>query len=90
MKLYRNREGKKLYPVCSWEQNQHKICNASDRAYNRMVETGTENAEREFYRMEHLEEAFEHYIIGGIVYATYEDSVQIKEIVAAYDLRHSR
>ena len=88
MKLYRNREGKKLYPVCSWEQNQHKIANASDRAYNRLVETGTEAAEREFYRIEHLEEVFEHYIIGGIVYATYEDGVQIKETIAAYNIRH--
>lgn len=39
MKLYRNEEGKKLYPVCSWEQNQHKLYNAYDRATIRMYES---------------------------------------------------
>jgi len=24
-KIYRNKAGKKLYPVCKWEDNQHKI-----------------------------------------------------------------
>lgn len=33
-KLYRNKQGKKLYPVCSWEENQHKLYNAHDRIMN--------------------------------------------------------
>ena len=88
MKLYRNEEGKKLYPVCSWEQNQHKIYNADDRAYNWLHDTCSDEAAREFERTQHLLEVFDQYVIGGIVYATYEDSVQIKEIIAAYDIRH--
>lgn len=90
MKLYRNEEGKKLYPVCSWEQNQHKIYNADDRAHNRLYDTCSDEAIREVERTEHLLEVFDQYVIDGLVYATYEDSVQIKEIIAAYDLRHSR
>ena len=87
-KIYRDKEGHKLYPVCSWEENQHKIYNADDRAYNWLIETGSEEAEREFGRTQHLLEVFEQYVIGGIVYATYEDGVQIKETIAAYDIRH--
>ena len=38
MKLYRNKQGKKLYPVCSWEENQHKLYNAHDRIMNSIYE----------------------------------------------------
>lgn len=88
MKLYRNKEGRKLYPACSWEQNQHKIYNANDRAYNWLHDTCSDEAAREFERTQHLLEVFDQYVIGGIVYATYEDSIQIKETIAAYNIRH--
>lgn len=38
MKLYKNEQGEKLYPICRWERNQHKIYNAVDRANIRMWE----------------------------------------------------
>ena len=63
MKSYRNREGKKLYPVCSWEQNQHKIYNANDRAYNWLHDTCSDEAAREFERTQHLLEVFDQYVI---------------------------
>ena len=34
MKLYKNENGEKLYPVCNWEKNQHKLYNANDRIWN--------------------------------------------------------
>lgn len=38
-KIYRDKAtGKKLYPVCKWEDNQHKIYNAHDRIMNRIYE----------------------------------------------------
>lgn len=37
-KIYRNKAGKKLYPVCKWEDNQHKIYNAHDRIMIRIYE----------------------------------------------------
>ena len=38
-KIYRDKiTGKKLYPVCGWEENQHKIYNAHDRIMIRIYE----------------------------------------------------
>lgn len=91
MKLYRNKQGKKLYPVCSWENNQHKLYNAHDRIMNTICEAqeaGLEPPYEELERIEKAMDAFESYVIQGIVYATYEDSCLIKDYVAAYDARH--
>lgn len=91
MKLYRNKQGKKLYPVCSWEENQHKLYNAHDRIMIKICEAreaGLEPPYEEQERIEKAMDAFERYVIQGIVYATYEDSCLIKDYVAAYDARH--
>lgn len=93
MKLYRNKQGKKLYPVCSWEENQHKLYNAHDRIMNSIYEAGEAGEDEDFlYKaLENVEmalEAFDRYVIHGIVYATYEDSCLIKDYVAAYNARH--
>ena len=96
MTVYRNKEGKKLYPVCSWEENQHKLYNAHDRTlirrYDLYMEGGTEEEydaiEKEVERIEHALNVFDGIVINGIVYATYEDSVIIKDYVWAYNARH--
>ncbi|AVM69729.1 hypothetical protein C3V36_11060 [Lachnospiraceae bacterium oral taxon 500] len=89
MKLYKDKQGRKLYPVCGWEKNQHKIYNAHDRAMNRLYdEDYSEDAQKEVTRVERALEAFDRYVIQGIVYATYEESCLIKDIVGAYDIRH--
>lgn len=91
MKLYRNKQGKKLYPVCSWEENQHKLYNAHDRIMIKIYEArevGLEPPYEEQERIEKALEAFDSHVIQGIVYATYEDSCLIKDYVAAYDARH--
>lgn len=80
MKLYRNKQGKKLYPICSWEENQHKLYNAHDRIMNSIYEAQE--------RVEKALEAFDRYVINGLVYATYEESCLIKDYVAAYNARH--
>ena len=89
MKLYRNKLGEKLYPVCNWENNHHKLYNAYDRAIIRCYEENwSDEAYEERERVEQALNAFDRYVINGIVYATYEDSLTIKDIVAAYNARH--
>lgn len=83
--LPRNKEGKKLYPVCSWERNQHKLYNAHDRAMLNLYEGGSYE---EVERIERAMCAFDAHVIGGIVYATWEDSNIIKDYVWAYNARH--
>lgn len=91
MKLYRNKQGKKLYPVCSWEENQHKLYNAHDRIMIKIYEAreaGLEPPYEELERIEKALEAFDSHVINGLVYATYENSCLIKDYVAAYNARH--
>lgn len=93
MKLLVNKEGKKLYPVCNWMQNQHKLYNAIDRInlalyeddlpadeYNKLLE--------KLERAEHALSVFNRTVVQGIVFATYEDSLIIKDIIWAYNARH--
>lgn len=87
-KLYRNKQGQKLYPVCSWEANQHKLYNAYDRAWlRRYDEDWSEESCAEMDRIEHAIDVFDGCVINGLVYATYEDSQIIKDYVWAYDVR---
>lgn len=85
-KLYRNKEGKKLYPVCSWENNQHKLYNAHDRIMVAYYDNEADYEEVE--RVEEAMAAFDRYVINGIVYATWEEGQLIKDYVWAYNARH--
>ena len=98
-KLYKDKAtGKKLYPVCSWEQNQHKLYNALDRAHNRVSDlyedrTATaediDKAEAWVTEVERLLEIFDSHIASnGLVYALWEDGKKIKDIIWGYDARH--
>ena len=81
-----NSEGKKMYPVCSWDKNQHKLYNAHDRAMLAVYDgTGTWE---QVQRIEDALHAFDSHVIEGIVYATWEDSQLIKDYVWAYNARH--
>lgn len=86
MKLYKDKKtGKKLYPVCSWENNQHKLYNAHDRIMNAIYD-----GEADYDQLERIEKAinaFDSYVINGMVYATYEDSILIKDYIWAYNAR---
>lgn len=94
MKTYKDENGNKLYPVCSWEKNQHKLYNALDKANIRMydirdglIDGDIDKAYEEIELIEHLLEVFNSHVIGNTVYATYEDSIKIKEYVTAYDCK---
>lgn len=86
MKLYKDKKtGKKLYPVCSWENNQHKLYNAHDRIMNAIYDGKADYDQLE--RIEKAMSAFDGCVINGMVYATYEDSILIKDYIWAYNAR---
>ncbi len=90
MKLLVNKEGKKMYPVCSWEANQHKLYNAIDRIQLALYEATDEEYDKlaeALERAEHALDVFNHTVVHGIVYATYEDSLIIKDFIWAYNAR---
>ena len=86
-KIYRNKAGEKLYPVCKWEDNQHKIYNAYDRIVIRLYEAhenGGEDLEALYKEQERIEKALELIdacVIDGLVYATYEDGLILKDLI---------
>lgn len=84
--LPRNREGKKMYPVCSWEKNQHKLYNAHDRVYLAICDGEADWEDLE--RVEKALGAFDAHVINGTVYATWEDRKLIMDYVGAYNARH--
>jgi hypothetical protein len=99
MKLYRDKEtGKKLYPVCSWEKNQHKLYNAIDRAHNAVSDLledknasyeDIDKAEEWVTEIERLTSIFDSHVApNGIVYALWEDAQKIKDVIWAYNARH--
>ncbi len=87
--VIRDKKGRKLYPVCSFEANQHKLYNALDRAKLREYDEGyTDEVASEIWRIEAALDSFNSHVVGNTVYATYEDSVVIKDLIGAYDVRH--
>lgn len=95
MAVYKNKQGEKLYPVCSWEKNQHKLYNAHDRIFLAICDArdaqNYEELEELYALQDKIERAisvFDGYVINGIVYATYQDGLIIKDFVWAYDARH--
>jgi hypothetical protein len=96
MAIYRDKQGTKLYPVCSWERNQHKLYNALDRAHNRLWDaienkeddTVIDVIEKDIENIEQALDAFNRYVIEGVVYASWENVCLIRDYVAAYNARH--
>lgn len=78
----------KLYPVCNWERNQHKMYNYNDKMYIKAHEENTEEAWRAFEESERLLEVFNGQVRNGLVYAVYEDYCLIKDILGYYDWTH--
>lgn len=88
-KLYIDkRTGKKMYPVCNWEHNQHKLYNAHDRAWVRYYDEKTAEAYDEIEKIEKAISAFDGCVIDGLVYAIWEDYCLIKDYIGGYDARH--
>lgn len=94
--LPKNRNGETLYPVCSWERNQHKLYNAHDIIMIEIYDAednklSSEEIDKLWERKEEIEHAmnmFDSNVLNGVVYATYKDSLIIKDIVWAYNARH--
>ena len=93
--VFRTNNGNKLYPVCNWERNQHKIYNYIDRckiAEQEAFLNGSESEVKEAYERsenaERLIEVFNGFVIDGVVYAEYNDYKAIKNVIAGYDYRH--
>ena len=85
----KNANGERLYPVCDWERNQHKVYNAHDRAMVYLAESGhSAEAYEEVEKTEQAMWAFDSHVINGTVYATWEDSQLIKDYIYGYDARH--
>jgi len=80
--IIKNREGKKMYPVCSWNANQHKLYYWHDKAY----------LKDDYDEMERLDTLIDVFNSGvrsdGLVYAEWKYVQQIKEAIVSYDLRH--
>lgn len=84
--LYRNKKtgkitdksGRVLEAVCDWEENQHKLHNAYDKAY----------LADDYELMNNISEllsVFNSQIVGRTVYATAEDKEKMLGIIVAYD-----
>ena len=88
--LPRNGEGKKMYPVCSWEKNQHKIYNANDRVRVLCCENRplTDEEHRWIEKVDRAMEVIDSHVYDGIVYATWEDGQILKDIIYGYNARH--
>lgn len=83
------KNGKKLYPVCSWYANQHKLYYFIDKISIQIHENPDNDllyGKRE--NLENLLNVFNENVFNGVVYANYEKSVKIKELITAYDLHH--
>ena len=88
-KVYRDKTtGKKMYPVCSWEKNQHKMYNALDRAHNWFDDTHSDEAFDWLERVEELVSKFDSQIVDRTVYMIWEDLQTTKDIIGGYDARH--
>lgn len=94
-KGYEVLENVKLYPVCSFLSNQHKLYNAVDRAWGNLYDAqrsgkDVEKAKKWLEKVERLQGVFDcsPQDNKGIVYVVYEDYKAIKDIIGAYNLRH--
>ena len=95
MKLRYDKDGKKMYPVCSWEKNQHKLYNANDRLWNALYDAqdagdwdrvGT--LQERIGELQNALSVFDSYVYDGIVYAPYKVGMIIKNYIWAYNARH--
>lgn len=83
------RGAKKLYPVCGWYKNQHKMYNYNDKMAIAYYDTYGDSEYEALRESERLLSVFNDGVRSdGIVYAEYEDYKKIKDIIGYYDLTH--
>lgn len=92
-KSLRLKDGTKLYATCRWEENQHKIYNAYDRAMIRIYEAeesgdGIDEAYAWRNKVETALKWIDNVKDDGITYAPYDAYAIIKDLIGGYDARH--
>ena len=85
--LPRNKDGQKLYPVCNWERNQHKLYDIRNIAKMTAEETNNETDHEELERIDKLIASFNECVVDGTSYMTWEDGLAVKDILTAYSVR---
>ena len=94
MTTYRTKSGVKLYPVCNWEKNQHKVYCAHDRIevrYWEAIEAGDYAAAEQMEAWKATVDLAMEWIdhtVGDLVYAPWEAYKAIKSVIGGYDFRH--
>ena len=92
--LPRNSKGQKLYPVCNWNANQHKIdywlTKAKNYRYDNLDDLKAWDEVEKYEKMLDVFDGFHENgkVIDGLVYAVWKDAEAIKEAIVCYDLCH--
>lgn len=89
--VLKDEKGTRLYPVCSWERNQHKLYATQVRIQNEVSDAEILGEDAPYSALERIDiavKAFDAHVVNGIVYAPYEIGQMIKNYIWAYDLRH--
>ena len=92
--LPKNSKGQKLYPVCNWNANQHKIdfwlTKAKNNKFDHPDDLKTWDEVEKYQKMLDIFNGFHEdgKVIHNLVYATWENTEAIKEAIACYDLCH--
>ena len=87
--LVDKKTGEKLYPIGSWEENEHKLYNfynKADTAYR--THPTDEGFERKRKAMELLEKFDNSPRYNGIVYVNYDDYKEMKNVIREYNFRN--
>lgn len=87
-KNLRTKDGQKLYAVCRWESNQHKVYNAYDKATIKWYDERSVEALQNLEKIETALKWIDNVKDDGLVYAPYEEYKLIKDIIVYYDMTH--
>lgn len=87
-KIYRDENGNKLYPVCGFQNGQHKFYYWHTKAQNRAYDEPSIKNFDEEERTERWVMCATSYIFDGLIYAPYELYREMKEAIVRYDLCH--
>lgn len=93
-KLRVSADGRKLYPLANWNNNQHKLYYWYWKAQNGFFDAvnsdgDVEKAQLEVDRFARFIDIFDGYVDRcGIAYAPYPEYADMKEALVCYDLYH--
>ena len=86
-KLYKADDGRKMYPVGSWEKNQHKVYNAYDRMNTKIALDGADAVSDKEYDNMMVAMSWVDCVRDGLIYAPYKEGQILKAIIGGYDVR---